>query len=127
MKLNELVEKYIAIRDKKAEMKKQLEEKLKPLDNAMEQIEAVLLKTFDQLGTESVKSGAGTAYVSTRTSATVADKEAFRAFIQADENNWAMADVRAAKAAIEQYAEEHQDLPPGINWRQERVVNVRRT
>jgi hypothetical protein len=127
MKLNELVEKYIAIRDKKAEMKKQLEEKLKPLDNAMEQIEAVLLKTFDQLGTESVKSGAGTAYVTTRTSATVADKEAFRAFIQADENNWAMADVRAAKAAIEQYAEEHQDLPPGINWRQERVVNVRRT
>jgi hypothetical protein len=127
MKLNELVEKYIKLRDTKAAAKKKLEDFTKPIDAQMEQIEAVILATFDQLGTESVKSAEGTAYISKRTSATVADKEAFRNFILADENNWAMADLRAAKAAVEQYVEENQDLPPGLNWREERTINVRRT
>ena len=31
------------------------------------------------------------------------------------------------KQAVEQYKEEHGDLPPGINWREEVVVNVRRS
>ncbi|MEM5400787.1 hypothetical protein [Paraburkholderia unamae] len=127
MKLNEVVDKYIALRDKKAQMNEELKEKLKPIDAAMEQIEAVLLQTFEKLGTDSCKTSGGTAYVSTRTSATVADKEAFKNFIMSDEENWAMADVRAAKKAIEQFVEENQDLPPGINWSEERVINVRRT
>jgi hypothetical protein len=35
-------------------------------------------------------------------------------------------DVRAAKSAIIQYKTANDDLPPGINWRAERVVNFRR-
>jgi hypothetical protein len=126
MKLDEVVEKYIALRDRKAQIKKDAEEKMKPIDAAMDQIEAVLLSTFDQIGMDSCKSTAGTAYISTKTSATVADKEVFGAFVRASEDNWHLADVRAAKANIETYVEQHQDLPPGINWREERTINVRR-
>jgi len=126
MKLDDVVGKYIKLRDLKAQMKKDYEEKVKPVTDAMDQIEAALLATFDKIGTDSVKSGAGTAYISTRTSATVVDKVAFRDFILTDPDNWALADLRAAKSGIEQFVDQHQDLPPGINWTAERTVNVRR-
>lgn len=127
MKLNEVVEKYIALRDQKAQMRKDFDGRVAPIDSALEQIEVALLKTFDAAGLDSAKTPVGTAYVSTRTSATVADKESFGAFVKASDDNWALADVRAAKANIESYLEEHGELPPGINWRAERVVNVRRS
>jgi hypothetical protein len=127
MKLDEVISKYVQLRDKKAQLTKDLKEKIAPIDTAMEQIEAVLLKTFDQIGTESMKTGDGTAYISTKTSATVADKEAFGNFVRENPDHWPLADVRAAKAAIQQYVDEHQDLPPGINWHSERTINVRRS
>lgn len=126
MKLNEVVEKYIMLRDKKAAMKKQFDESVKPVQDMMDQIEAVLLKTFDSAGLDSAKTEKGTAYVSTRTSASVADKESFLEFVK-QSGEWPLIEVRAAKTAIETYKEEHQDLPPGINWSEERVVNVRRS
>jgi len=35
-------------------------------------------------------------------------------------------DIRASKTAIAQFKTATDDLPPGINWRAERVVNFRR-
>jgi hypothetical protein len=126
MKLNEVVDKYIQLRDKKAAMKKKFDEDVKPVTDAMDQIEAVLLKTFDAAGLDSAKTEKGTAYVSTRTSASVADKESFLEFVKRT-GEWPLIEVRAAKAAIETFKDENQDLPPGINWNEERVVNVRRS
>lgn len=126
MKLNEVVDKYIMLRDKQAAMKKEFAEKVKPISDAMDQIEAVLLKTFDAAGMESAKTEKGTAYVATRTSASVADKESFLEFVKRT-GEWPLMEVRAAKTAIEQYRDEHADLPPGVNWSEERVVNVRRS
>ncbi|TDN70482.1 hypothetical protein [Paraburkholderia sp. BL10I2N1] len=127
MKLNEVVSTYIALRDKIAARKKAHKEELEPIEQAMEQIEAVLLRTFDATGLESAKTEKGTAYVSTRTSATVADREVFLDFIKAKEE-WPLADIRAAKTAIEVFKDSNGgELPPGINWREERTINVRRS
>jgi hypothetical protein len=42
--------------------------------------------------------------------------------------DWGLLEVRVSKTAVEQYREQHDDdLPPGVNIREERVVNVRRT
>jgi hypothetical protein len=35
-------------------------------------------------------------------------------------------DIRAMTSAITQFKTDNNDLPPGINWRAERVVNFRR-
>jgi hypothetical protein len=40
---------------------------------------------------------------------------------------WHMIEKRCSKVGVEQYRAEHDEVPPGINWREERVVNVRRS
>lgn len=125
MKLSELVAKYIELRDKKAKAKAEYDEKAVRLDAALTQIEGALLKTFDTAGMDSVKTEFGTAYTSVQSTASVADPDVFRQFVK-DHDAWEMMQTRVSKAAVEQYKAVHGDIPPGINWREERVVNIRR-
>jgi hypothetical protein len=126
MKLSDLVSKYIELRDKKYELKHQYEFKAAQLDEVLGKIESKLLQVFDSAGMDSVKTEFGTAYASTRSMASVADKETFMNFIKENEE-WSLMEVRAAKLAIEQYKDANGDLPPGVNYREERVVNIRRS
>ena len=126
MKLSDLVAKYIELRDKKYELKHQYDFKAAQLDEVLGKIESKLLQVFDSAGMDSVKTEFGTAYASTRSTASVADKEAFMNFIKENEQ-WSLMEVRAAKLAIEQYKTANGDLPPGVNYREERVVNIRRS
>jgi len=126
MKLSDLVAKYIEMRDKKYELKHQYEFKAAQLDEVLGKIESKLLQVFDSAGMDSVKTEFGTAYASTRSMASVADKETFMNFIKENEE-WSLMEVRAAKLAIEQYKDANGDLPPGVNYREERVVNIRRS
>lgn len=126
MKLSELVAKYIELRDKKYELKHKYEFQVAQLDEVLDKIEAKLLQTFDSAGMDSVKTEFGTAYASTRSTASVADREAFFEFVK-EKQEWSLLEIRAAKLAVEQYKAANDDLPPGINWREERVVNVRRS
>ncbi|MFZ9326825.1 MAG: hypothetical protein ACO24H_05130 [Polynucleobacter sp.] len=126
MKLSDLVAKYIEARDRKARLKADYDMAVDRLEKVMEKIEVKLLEVFDQTGMDSVKTEFGTAYTSTRSSASVADREAFMEFVR-KKDEWALLEVRASKTAVEQYKDAHSDLPPGINWREERVVNIRRS
>lgn len=127
MKLSDAVSLYIKLRDKKAEIKAQMDEQIKPLQEKMDKLEAKLLEAFQATGVDSVKTEFGTAYTSVRTTASIADRDAFMEFVKAHEE-WSLLEVRAAKTAIEQYRAANDDeLPPGVNIREERVVNVRRS
>ena len=126
MKLSDLVGKYIELRDKKSQYKAEYDAKVSKLDEALDKIEAALLNTFEQTGMESIKTEFGTAYTSTRTTASVADPDAFMNFVRENEA-WHMLEKRCSKQGIEQYKAEHEALPPGINWRAERTVNFRRS
>lgn len=123
--LQEAIDLYISLRDEKEQLSKELKERLKPIDEKMSKIEAKVLQAFDKLGTDSVKTNAGTAYVSRKTSVTTADKESFLKYIKENEE-WGLLDVRPLKASIEQYREANDDIPPGLNWREEITVNFRR-
>ena len=124
--MEELIEKYIAIRDKKAEIVAAHKAKIAKIDEALGKVEAVLLVQLEENGMESARCKSGTVYKSNRTSATVADWDYVLNFIQTNDL-WNMLERRVSKQAVEQYKEEHGDLPPGINWREELVVNVRRS
>jgi phage host-nuclease inhibitor protein Gam len=127
MKLSEAVSLYIQLRDKKAEMKAEFDASIAPLNDKMDKLEAKLLDVFNKTGMDSVKTEHGTAYTAVRTTASVADREAFMEFVKANEE-WSLIEVRAAKTAIEQFRDNNDDaLPPGINIRSERVVNIRRS
>lgn len=126
MKMSDLVQKYIELRDKKSQLKAEYDMRASKLDEVMQKIEVKLLEVFEQTGMDSVKTEFGTAYTSTRTSASIADREAFMEYVKSHDE-WPLLEVRASKAAVEQYKAANDDLPPGINWREERVVNIRRS
>lgn len=127
MKLDELIAKYIKLRDRKAQMKKAFEEEVGKVNAVMEKMEAIILKTFQETGQTSAKTEFGTAYTSARTSATVADRDAFMAWVMADPDERLMfLENRVSKTAVEQFKAANDDIPPGVNWSSEIVVGVRR-
>jgi hypothetical protein len=126
MKLSEVVEKYIELREQKSQLKADYDAKVSKIEANMTKIEGKLLEIFELTGMDSVRTRSGTAYASVRSSASVADREAFMDYVKANEE-WPLLEVRASKLAVEQYKSVNQELPPGINWREERVVNIRRS
>lgn len=126
MKLSDAIKLYVSLRDQKAEMKADFDARVAEVQKKMDTLEAKLLDVFNKTGTDSVATPFGTAYTTTRTSVTTADREVFMDFVRSKEA-WALLEVRPCKAAVAQYRAAHDDeIPPGINLREERVVNVRR-
>lgn len=126
MKLSEAVAMYIRMRDKEAEEKAAYDAKVAPLKEKREQLEAKLLEAFQKTGVDSIKTEFGTAYTSTRTTASVADRDTFMSFVIKNQE-WALLECRASKTAVEDYKAANEDIPPGVNLRVERVVNIRRS
>jgi hypothetical protein len=126
MKMSDLVAKYIQLRDKKAEYKAEYDAKVAKIEEVLDKIEGKFLQVFEESGMDSVKTEAGTAYKSTRVSVTTGDKDAFMEFVRTNDE-WPLLEVRPSKSAVEEYRAAHDDLPPGINWRAEQVVNIRRS
>ena len=93
----------------------------------MDKIEAIMLSRMIDSGAEAVRTNAGIAFKSTKSSANVADKEMYRQWLLADpDNRMHIAEIRVNKPAVEQYREVHQEVPPGINMNTEVTVIFRR-
>lgn len=126
MDINAAVARYVELRDKKAAKKAEFDKELGRYDEAMGKIEAVLLQSLNASNLESLRTEAGTAYKSTQARVSVADWDQVRDFIEQN-SFWHMLDKRVNKTAVLQYKEEHAGaLPPGLNYSEEIVVNIRR-
>lgn len=125
MKLDLIVERYITLRDKKAEMKAAYEASVASLNDGMAKLENAIMATLNEQGVESVRTAAGTAFKSVTNSATIADWDAYLAFVK-ENDRFDMLEKRCAKLAVEQYRAANDDLPPGVNWKSAVTVNVRR-
>lgn len=124
--LDDIIKKYIELRDKKAEYKAEYEAKVSEIETALTRIERHLLGKMQEQGLKSLPTNAGTAYIQHRTSATVADWESVLSFIK-EHDAWGMLEKRVSKSVVEEYKNENNDLPPGINWSEAIVVNVKRS
>ena len=122
----ELVAGYVKLRDKKKAMDDAHKAKIASLVDVMDQIEARLRQHLNDTNAESIRTDAGTAYSSVKTSVRVVDSEVFRAFVE-DHGAWAMLDARANKTAVDAYLDEHGELPPGLDVTRIRTVNIRRS
>ena len=125
MDIERLVEGYVKLRDKKSEIESRHKEELAPIKKLMADIEVRMLAAMQDMHTTSLKTKSGTAYQTTRVSATVADRDVFKKYCE-ENDAWELADIRAGKAAIRAMVEETGDLPPGINWREDIGVNFKR-
>ena len=126
MNIETLVERYIALREKKAQIKAEYEAKVEQIDSLQSKVEGVLLRFFEEQGSSSIRTPAGTAYKATRVSATIADWDSFLEHVKANEA-YEMLERRCSKVAVEQYKAANDELPPGVNWREDVVVNFRRS
>lgn len=81
MDITAIITKYIEIRDRKSELAKKQSEEMRPLNEAQEVIENVLMHQMNELKTDSFKTGAGTAYRATATSCQMADPIEFKKFV----------------------------------------------
>jgi hypothetical protein len=120
-----VIEKYIALRDKKSALKSAYELKARAIDEAQDRCEAYLMGQLKALGAESLRTDFGTAYRTTRTSATVADWELTLNFVR-EKEMWPLLEKRVNKTFVQSYIDQNADLPPGINWREEHIINIRR-
>lgn len=125
MKLDLIVERFIQMRDRKAEMKAAYEASVADLNTGMAKLENAIMATLNEQGVESVRTAAGTAFKSVTNSATIADWDAYLAFVK-ENDRFDMLEKRCAKLAVEQYRAANDDLPPGVNWKSAVTVNVRR-
>ena len=121
-----LLKLFIALRDRRARRKADYNADDAGDKDKQNNIEVEFLKRFNERGIDNVSSkDSGTAYRSTRVSASVADWDALLEHIKAD-NAWEMLERRVNKTAVLQYKEENEDLPPGVNWNETHGVNFRR-
>lgn len=125
MKISELVGMYIGLRAEKDKLYNAYKDSTADIDKKLDKMEAKILEVMQKVGMEAIRTENGTVFSSTKVSSSVADKEAFLDFVRKNDL-WQLVDMRPLKAGIKEYREVNDDLPPGINWREERTVQFRR-
>jgi hypothetical protein len=121
-----LLKLFIALRDRRAQRKAAYDNDDADDRTKQDKIEVEFLRRFQERGIDNVSArDVGTAYRTTRSSATVADWDTFLNHVVENEA-WEMLERRVNKTAVQQYKAEEEDLPPGVNWAETQVVNFRR-
>lgn len=108
---NDLIGKYIELRDRKAQMTKDFENTLTPIVGAMETIENAMAARLLASGQESVRTENGTAYRTTVMTTKVIDREAFIAYVK-EFDAFDMLPASAVKESVKEYMETSAGRPP---------------
>lgn len=124
-KFERFIEAYVKLRDRLQDATKAFEETQKGDKDLMNMLTAWLTNRLEAVGAESVKTKAGTAYTTTRYTASLADPKAFMDFVLAN-NKLELLDRKANSSAVRDYVQETGGLPPGANLSAIRTVGVRR-
>lgn len=121
-----LLKYFIGLRDRRAQRKAAFDADDADDKDKQNKIEVEFLRRFNERGIDNVSSkDIGTAYRSTRSSATVADWDIFIGHVIENEA-WELLERRVNKKSHQDYTEVHGDLVPGTNYTETQVVNFRR-
>ncbi|MGH7745346.1 MAG: hypothetical protein ACREQ5_11215, partial [Candidatus Dormibacteria bacterium] len=114
IKLDTIIEKYVMLRDKRANLKRSFEEQDEELRNNQNKLEAYLLRNMNEQGVDTIKTQAGTAYIQIKARAFCADWSLFWKWT-AENSRVDMLEKRVSSRIIQEYEVETGELPPGIN------------
>jgi hypothetical protein len=124
--LDKLINQYVQLRDRKRAIEAQHTAQLAPYRKVMSELEGMMLEYMQKLGTDSVSTPGGTAYQTTKRSATIKDGAAFRKFV-VETGAYNLVDWRANANAVFDYLGAHEGSPPpGVNPSSRVTVNFRR-
>lgn len=123
--LNKRIEQFVALRDKTRAIEETHKAQLEPFKTALETVGNILLDHLQKTGSESVGTEAGTAYISSRQSASLQDPEAFFSYVIANKE-YELLDRKANVSAVEEFIKKNGGLPPGVKYSKMLKIGVRR-
>lgn len=125
MNAKDAVDRYIQIRDARSTLRKAYDLKDAALKQAQNKLEALLLKSMDGQGAESLRTEAGTAYITLSTRAACGDWASLDDWMF--DNRQVILERRVSSSAVNSILEDGGELPPGVTLNRERGVNIRRS
>jgi hypothetical protein len=123
--MGECVDKYVQLRDAIKAADDAHKERTATARAYLEALNGELLKQLNAVGGDSIKTDGGTAYRTTRRSATISDGDAFRQFV-IDNGMFDIVDWKANAGAVDDFVKSKGSLPPGVNYTETFTVGVRR-
>lgn len=120
MNIDEVIEAYVKLRDRKDQIKKRHGEELAPFDASMAKLEGKLQEAMQAQNVKSFKSDHGTAYTSELVSAKVVDFNDTLAYVRAHDR-WDLLERRVNKTVVQDIGD-----VPGVEITRTLKVNVRR-
>ncbi len=124
MKLPELIEKYVKIRDAKDAAKKEFGKQTQRMTDALVALDGLILAALDNEGLDSAPTPAGTAYKKNRSSCSVKDRDAFYSFAVGTGNLEAI-DMKANAKIVRELMDSGVDVP-GVKYSESIFIGVRR-
>lgn len=124
--VDKLVSTYVKIRDKRDELKRDMEAKIAELQSDLDVIANSLLDQFREAGIDSAKTPFGTAYKTVKSRYWTGDWESLYDFIH-ENDAYELLERRIHQSNMKQFLAEHPDShPKGLNVDSEYTLVVRR-
>jgi len=123
--MDELVDAYVKLRDKKARIQKRHKEEIAPTNELIDKIGTALLMALNGIDAEMARTDHGTAYKTTRTNVKIEDWDTTLPWVISN-NLEHMLERRLSKSAVEEYIEASGDTPPGVSITRDLTIGVRR-
>lgn len=129
-KLERAIKAAIAIRDRRAEIKRKHDaafaEEDAPYKEKYEEIQMWIADQLNRAGSNSLATDAGTAFFKRNTKAKLVDWGALAAHIR-ETGEIDLLEHRVSKSSVEQYIKDSDgEVPPGVSWEVDRVLNLRK-
>ena len=127
IKLDSLVETYLAIRNERDKLSREHDAKDKELSNDLAQIEQVLLNSCNEVGADSIRTGAGTVIKSTKENFVCGDWDNFKQYVM-QHDAIELLQQRIHQTNFKEFLSGREDegLPPGISSMREFKITVRK-
>ena len=130
MTAQDLIERYIQLRDFKTAETKRFDEHIAPIVEQMADLENQLLAVLNEQGGENIRTNAGTAYKSKLMTVKIADRPAYLEYVRQyieEQGECAMLIASAKKDEVQDYIDYYHEPPPGIEVGYMIKINVRRS
>jgi hypothetical protein len=123
---DDLVAAYVAIRDQKQDIKRQMELQVKELDEQLDEISKALLEICESNQAESIRTSNGTVSRTVKTDYWTSDWDSMYRFIKEHEA-FNLLHKRINQTSMKQFLEENPDIhPEGLNVNREYEIRVTR-
>lgn len=127
VKLEELVQSYLTIRDERYKLKHEYESKDAEIKGDLEKLEQAMLSYCNDINADSIRTGSGTIIKSLKETYTCGDWDNFKQFV-VENNALDLLQQRISQTNFKEFMSTRQEegLPPGISAMREVSITVRK-